>query len=60
MHAVLDADRIVERRAGKGPHVLTIANNKGGVGKTTTARFLGAGMAERGQRVLLIDLLMFV
>ncbi|MEM6731300.1 MAG: AAA family ATPase, partial [Myxococcota bacterium] len=36
--------------------ILTVASNKGGVGKTTTAVHLSLGFAERGARVLLVDL----
>lgn len=36
--------------------VITVTNQKGGTGKTTTSLFLAYGLAERGKHVLVIDL----
>lgn len=49
---------VLKRRflANQAMQIVSVVNQKGGVAKTTTTANLGAGLALRGQRTLLIDL----
>ncbi|OQC00075.1 MAG: Sporulation initiation inhibitor protein Soj [Firmicutes bacterium ADurb.Bin099] len=51
-----DIKKLLRKNKGQKPRVISLVNQKGGVGKTTSTKNIGAGLTGLGYAVLLIDL----
>lgn len=51
-----DQAKTIRAQKNKTPKIIAVVNQKGGVGKTTTAMNIGAAIAERGIKTVIIDL----